>query len=70
VGKTFVITGTLSMSREETKKMIQDNGGKVVGSVSVKTDYILIGGNPGSKKDEAEKLGVKIISEQDFLKLL
>jgi DNA ligase (NAD+) len=68
--KTFVITGTLSMSREEAKKIIQNNGGKVSGSVSVKTDLVLAGENPGSKSNEAEKLGVKIISENEFLKLL
>ncbi len=70
-GKTFVLTGTLTtFSREEAKKLIQNNGGKVASSVSAKTDYLLVGDNPGSKKDEAEKLGVKIIEEQDFLKRL
>jgi DNA ligase (NAD+) len=69
-GKTFVLTGTLSMSREEAKKKIQDNGGRVASSVSTKTDYVLVGENPGSKADEAEKLGVKIISEEVFLKMI
>jgi DNA ligase (NAD+) len=68
--KTFVITGSLSISREEIKKIIQDNGGKVVGSVSTKTNYVLVGENPGTKFDEAQKLGVKIITEKEFLKLL
>ncbi len=70
-GKTFVLTGTLeTLSREEAKKIIQNNGGKVSSSVSVKTDYVLAGENPGSKKDEAEKLKLKIISEKDFLKII
>lgn len=70
-GKTFVLTGTLeTLSREEAKKIIQNNGGKVSSSVSVKTDYVLAGGNPGSKADEAEKLKVKILTEKDFLKMV
>ena len=58
------------VSREEAKKIIQDNGGKVASSVSVKTDYVLVGENPGSKADEARKLNVKILSETDFLKMV
>lgn len=70
-GKTFVLTGTLeTLSREEAKKIIQDNGGKVSSSVSQKTDYLLAGENPGSKKDEAEKLSIKILTEKDFLKMV
>ena len=70
-GKTFVLTGTLeTLSREEAKKQIQNNGGKISSSVSVKTDYVLAGDNPGSKKDEAEKLGVKIVTEVEFLKMV
>ncbi|MCC7436659.1 NAD-dependent DNA ligase LigA, partial [Candidatus Nomurabacteria bacterium] len=68
--KIFVLTGTLSISREEAKKIIQENGGKVSSSVSSKTDYVLAGENPGSKKEEAEKLGVKILEEKDFLKMV
>jgi DNA ligase (NAD+) len=70
-GKTFVLTGTLpSMPREEAKKKIIENGGKVSGSVSIKTDYVLAGEEAGSKLKEAEKLGIKIISEQEFQKML
>jgi DNA ligase (NAD+) len=69
-GKSIVLTGTLSISREEAKKLIQQNGGKLSSSVSAKTDYVLVGENPGSKADEAEKLGVKILSEEVFLKML
>ena len=70
-GKSFVLTGTLStMSREEAKKKIIENGGSVSSSVSVKTSYVIAGENPGSKYADAQKLGVKIISEKEFLKIL
>jgi len=70
-GKTFVLTGTLeTLSREEAKELIKKFGGKVSGSVSRKTDFVVLGDNPGSKKTEAEKLGITIISEADFNKLL
>jgi DNA ligase (NAD+) len=69
--KTFVLTGTLpSMSREEAKSIIEMNGGKVVGSVSKKTDYVVAGSDAGSKLATAEELGVKIISQQELLKLI
>ncbi len=69
-GKTFVITGTLSKPRNHFKNLIEQNGGKTSGSVSVKTDYVLAGADPGSKLDNAKKLGVKIIDEDEFEKLL
>jgi DNA ligase (NAD+) len=70
-GKTFVITGTLSdMTRDEAKAELQALGGKVTGSVSSKTDYVVVGENPGSKADKAEKLGVKILDEAALQKLL
>jgi len=68
-GKTFVITGTLSRPRNHFKKLIVDSGGKVAGSVSSKTDYLLAGENPGSKLDKARKIGIKIINEQEFSRL-
>lgn len=69
-GMTFVLTGTLpTLSREEAKKMIKDRGGKVSGSVSKKTDYVVVGSDAGSKEDDARKLGVKMIDEDEFLKL-
>ncbi len=68
-GKSFVITGTLSQSRDYYKKLILDSGGKVSESVSSKTDYLLAGESPGSKIDKARKLGVKIINEAEFVKL-
>ncbi len=67
-GQTFVLTGTLpTLSRDEAKKIIQNHGGKVSGSVSKNTSYVLAGESAGSKLDEAEKLGVKVIDEEKFL---
>jgi len=70
-GKIFVLTGTLStMPRDDVKKKIIENGGRVSSSVSKNTDFLLAGDEAGSKYKEAEKLGIKIISEQEFLKML
>ena len=70
-GQTFVVTGTLdSMSREEAEAKIRLLGGKSNGSVSVKTDYVVVGINPGSKYNQAKKLGVKILNEREFLRLI
>jgi DNA ligase (NAD+) len=68
VGKVFVLTGTLSgMSRSEAKALIKENGGEVSSAVSTQTDYVVAGENPGSKYDEAEKLGITILSEEELL---
>ena len=70
-GKMFVLTGTLpSMTREEATEKIEALGGHVTGSVSKKTDYVLAGAEPGSKFDKAKELGVKIIDEAEFRKML
>ena len=70
-GKTFVLTGSLvSMSREAAKEKIRAHGGDASESVSKKTDYVVAGADPGSKYEKAKKLGVKILDEEDFLKLL
>jgi DNA ligase (NAD+) len=70
-GLTFVVTGTLpNYKRNEVKDLIEKNGGKATGSVSGNTDYLLSGENPGSKYDKAHELGVKIISEEDFNKMI
>jgi len=70
-GKTFVLTGTLSgLSRDEAKAKILANGGTVSGSVSSKTSFVVAGENPGSKIDEAGRLGVPVLDEAAFLKLL
>ena len=69
-GKTFVLTGTLSVAREEVKARIQELGGKVAGSVSSKTAYVVAGSDPGSKYTNAQKLGIPILNEEEFKKLL
>jgi DNA ligase (NAD+) len=68
---TFVLTGTLlSMSRNLAKEKIIKLGGKISNSVSNKTSYLLVGENPGSKLAEAQKNKIKIITENDFLKMI
>lgn len=70
-GKTFVLTGTLgSMTRDEASEKIKIKGGKTSSSVSKNTSYVIAGTNAGSKLDKAEKLGVIILSESDFLNLI
>ncbi len=70
-GKTFVLTGSLSkFTREEAAEKINYYGGKVTSSVSKKTDYVLAGESAGSKLEKAEKLGVTILDEDAFLKML
>jgi len=69
-GLKIVVTGTLkSMSREEAKRAIMENGGDFVSSVSKNTDYVVVGENPGTKYDDAQRLGAKILDEKEFLKL-
>jgi DNA ligase (NAD+) len=70
VGRTFVITGTLSKPRDHFKALIESNGGKASDSVSKKTDYLLCGEDAGTKLEKAKTLGVKILDEAEFLKLL
>lgn len=70
-GKTFVLTGALtSLGRDEAKEKIRSLGGKVSGSVSKKTDYVIAGTDAGSKLDEAKKLGVKVLSEKEFMDMM
>ncbi len=70
-GKTFVITGTLkNFTREETHELIISQGGNIGSTVSKKTDYLVVGAEPGSKLAKAHSLGVKVISEEEFLKLI
>ncbi|MBI4962321.1 MAG: NAD-dependent DNA ligase LigA [Desulfomonile tiedjei] len=65
-GKTVVFTGTISMARSDAKKVVEDAGGQVSGSVSKKTDFVVAGTDPGSKFDKAKELGVKILDEGEF----
>ena len=70
-GMTFVITGTLpGMDRKQAAELVEKNGGKVSGSVSKKTTYLLAGDNAGSKLAKADTMGVPVISEEAFLKML
>jgi DNA ligase (NAD+) len=70
-GKTFVLTGELeNYSREQARKMIEDAGGKVTGTVSKKTDYVIAGPGAGSKLDKAKSLGISVINEDQFKNLV
>ncbi|MFZ0758532.1 MAG: NAD-dependent DNA ligase LigA [Candidatus Sulfotelmatobacter sp.] len=70
-GKTFVLTGTLAhFTRDEAKKMIEDAGGNVTGSVSKKTDYVVAGADAGSKLDKAKELGVQVIDEKEMQRIV
>jgi len=69
-GKTFVLTGALTRPRDVVKKALEDAGGRVAGSVSKKTDYVVAGADAGAKLDKANELGVRVISESEMEKLL
>ena len=70
-GKTFVFTGTLAnRSREAAGELVQQHGAKVSGSVSKKTDYVVVGADAGSKLDKARELEVPVLTEQEFDQLL
>jgi DNA ligase (NAD+) len=70
-GKTFVLTGGLdSFTRTEARKRIEDMGGRVASSVSKRTDFVLVGKDPGSKYDDALRLGIKTLDENDFKRII
>ena len=70
MGKTFVITGTLSLPRSEFQKIIEDNSGKCSGSIGKKIDYVLAGADAGSKLEKAKELDLKIIDENEFMEMV
>ena len=71
MNKTLVVTGSLEgYSREEIKDKLEGLGAKIAGTVSKKTDYVLVGKEPGSKYDKAVSLGVKVLTEEEFEKML
>jgi len=70
-GRTVVVTGSLEgFSRDEAKEAILSRGGKAAGSVSKKTDFVVVGENAGSKADKAQELGVRVLDEAGFRRLL
>lgn len=70
-GKSVVLTGTLSgFTRDEAKARIEECGGKVVSAVSLKTDYIIVGAEPGSKLEKGRALGISIVNEEEFLAMI
>jgi DNA ligase (NAD+) len=70
-GKTFVLTGTLeNLSRDDAKELLREAGAKASGSVSRKTDFVVVGDSPGSKADKARELGVPVLSEQEFIDMM
>lgn len=69
-GKSFVITGTLPVKRDEAKETIEKNGGKILSSVSSKLNYLVVGDDPGSKAEKAQSLGVQILSWEDLQNMI
>jgi DNA ligase (NAD+) len=70
-GKSFVLTGTLpTLTRDTARDLVLRSGGRVVGAVSKKTDYVVVGDAPGSKADDARRLGVPVLDEAAFLALV
>jgi DNA ligase (NAD+) len=70
-GKSFVFTGGLeTMSRDEAKKIVKENAGQIMSSVSKKTDYVVAGSDSGTKLEQAHTLGVKVLTESEFLQMI
>lgn len=70
-GKTFLFTGTLNMKRADAEKIVEEKGGTILGSVSARLNYLVVGEDAGSKLEKAQKLGsVSILSEEEFMKMM
>ena len=70
-GKTFVFTGTFTrFTRDEAKRLVENEGGHAAGSVSKKTDFVVAGAEAGSKLEKARELGVKVLSEEEFREMI
>jgi DNA ligase (NAD+) len=70
-GLNFIFTGALaSMTRQEAARLVEQNGGKVVDSISKRVNFVVVGESPGSKLEKAKKLGLKLLTEQEFLELI
>jgi DNA ligase (NAD+) len=70
-GKTFLFTGTMNMKRSEAEALVEERGGRLLGSVSTKLNYLVVGEDAGSKLEKAKKLGsVNILSEEEFLAMI
>ncbi len=69
-GKTVVFTGALSMPRSEAERIVKAQGGRAASSVSKKTDYVVAGESPGSKYERARELGVPVLTEEEFRRLV
>ncbi len=70
-GQVFVFTGALeSMTRDEAERLVAEHGGRATSSVTKKTSYVVVGSDPGSKYDKAVSLGIEILSEDEFMKMM
>jgi len=69
-GKSFVFTGTLTMPREEARRLVEEKGGRVAGSISGKTDFLVVGEDPGSKVELAREIGVRVLNENQFRQIV
>ena len=70
-GQSFVFTGALqNMTRDKAQSLVKDHGGRATSSVTKKTSYLVVGADPGSKYDKAQSLGVEVLTEDEFMKLV
>ncbi len=69
-GQTFLFTGSLTIDRAQAKQLVRDNGGKILSCIIRKLDFLVVGDKPGSKLTKAEEICIKVLSEEQFLKLI